>query len=279
MSNALLAGVMQGDNERHSLYRRSADDLAQLLLGVGVGRTGGAVRPMLLADASVFGDLGESSLELGNSPLAALGASYPVPPETFVRFVPPPVPQWSPGGALRGQIIGTSGAWVLHEQFGRCITTAGHILRDVNTARCACGKEARVVAREIPKDNRAASAACDMALLKPSDNDVCGRVGYTNAEPDVESRVTIHTSRGEFHTGLSGLWYWARCPGLGVWRDVYCTDEGITLPGDSGALVTCDPSGAAIGHVVGASGTTLSYVQDIRYQLDVFGAMLAVEPP
>jgi hypothetical protein len=60
----------------------------------------------------------------------------------------------------------------------------------------------------------------------------------------------------------------------GLWGDSFETFGTISAEGDSGAPVTLAGTDSLVGHLVGASGTFCSYIQDIDYQLMATGATL-----
>jgi len=61
----------------------------------------------------------------------------------------------------------------------------------------------------------------------------------------------------------------------GLWADVYMTEAAFSTGGDSGGPVTLESHpDLVVGHLVGASGSFTSLIQDIDIQLKVTATTL-----
>jgi hypothetical protein len=81
-------------------------------------------------------------------------------------------------------------------------------------------------------------------------------------------QIRVMCNAGPATAAVKGMFAWLSFPGTNlVFANTYMTDAAITQQGDSGALTVDDATGDIVGHVVGATTSVASYIQEIDYQL------------
>jgi hypothetical protein len=212
-----------------------------------------------------------------------LQADFPESAQTFLKngwaFVAPaPALQAATGDQfLTSTSVGTFGAEVTwSSSYG--LLTAGHVDGAVGTVVNVLDSAGNLqqVGSVVFSQSAAGAGSqggADVALVelnsKPGGN-WGGRQKRTVKPLD---DVDVLCSTGLATAKTKGMFAWLAYPGTNiVFANTYMTDKAITAQGDSGARAVEKSSGDVIGHVVGATTTVASYIQEIDYQLNVIKA-------
>ena len=257
-----------------------------VVLGSGVAFTEAGPRPYLLAleDAtqapsgelvSIF----EESLVLERV-IAALGE--PPPAETLVLPVPPPKPQFASGEAVHAAgNRGTLGARVVLRDGRDAILTAGHVTDAGTVVRDDQSFLGDTIASISPTRAKTSAIVADVAVVLPHLPNAWGVSAPVRgtAEPQGGSSVTmIGGASGVCEARVRGALRYAWDPETpGQWGEAFETFGTFSMQGDSGAPVVLTGTERLVGHLVGASGSFCSYIQDIDYQLHATDATLRVD--
>lgn len=196
-------------------------------------------------------------------------------PDTRVLVVPTPELHFEPAGEVRcSGLTGTLGALVTSAGGSDAILTAGHAAPG-GVARDPAGNSGFVTFSSDPARIPASAVTVDVAVIETT---------YAGGGPPIAGQataagrelVTLHGNQsGQKSAGIFAYCQFLNTPTAGgQWADVYLTDVGISQKGDSGAPVLKDGTDELIGHLVGGSGNTTSYIQDIGMQLRACGAVL-----
>ncbi len=275
------------------LDRVSADEASELpldelrprpaLLGVGVAATDAGDRPLVVADAARL----EEQLPLGETvPLADAAEVRHLVLEltggarlggTVVLAVEEPQPHFGCGGEVRsGARRGTLGALVRSAGGRDAILTAGHVAARGAPVRDASGNSGATTFSCDPSSLIGTAPAADVAVIETRSWDPPRLAVSGPAIAQGRQRIELHDRQGTVvAAGVQAFCTYFNWPGgAGAWADLYLTDLGVTSPGDSGGPAFLAGSDRIVGHIVGASGSTTSYVQAIDTQLRAAGATL-----
>jgi hypothetical protein len=115
---------------------------------------------------------------------------------------------------------------------------------------------------------RGTSATADVAVVELSSTATFSPKLGSAVAAGANSNITVKTTKGNSGTimGLCSFLYWPKISG--TYGDTYLTTREITVGGDSGS-VAVDNNGDVVGMVVGGSAGVTSFIQDVRYQLNV----------
>jgi hypothetical protein len=177
-----------------------------------------------------------------------------------------------PGDRVRGQKAGTAGAkvhWGQPVPGNQGVLSAGHVIGTQTTATVA-GSPANVAFTQTLLQSRTQPRA-DVAVLElaSSVSSTISGVGVPTAQDWLEILVPGGTKQ----TQVLGKLLWLFFPSQGgTAGEVWLTFPGVTVGGDSGApaVLSKNPS-QVIGHVIGGSGSSADYIQDVQYQLGAIG--------
>jgi hypothetical protein len=174
-----------------------------------------------------------------------------------------PVPQIAAGDTITGVRTGTAGApvqWTASSGAQYGILTAGHVVGSNTSVKV--GSSSYNVARCLLP----ASGGIDIAIVELSSASSSSRLGQPHGLTGANN-VDIRQSGGALKSGQvvakAGWFYWDSIPA--TYLDLYVTGMTISVPGDSGSVVTKAGSTEIVGMLVGAS--TGSLIQDARTQM------------
>lgn len=257
----------------------------ELLSGAGIVATKQGDYPVVFVDERFAGakispeaSIAKRTTALSEIPVAAkelaslLGER--APEDTRAMVVPPPTPQFGPGRtvlALAKQ--GTLGALVTTEDGVDAILTAGHVGLDGTQVNNSGGATGKIIFSTDPAQVSGAGPVADVAVIVPDDPGSfttgipLGALGQGTALAEITAHGAV-TATNE--SRIAGLAHYMLVPGAaGQWGTVYLTDGAFSEGGDSGGPVVLRGTDHVIGHIVGASGTLITWFQDIHYQLEV----------
>jgi hypothetical protein len=185
----------------------------------------------------------------------------------IVRRVPEPELRAASGDRIHAAKTGTAGAkvrWGSAPSISEGILTAGHVVGSRSSVSVG-GSSGNVVFTHTFIGTSVTPEA-DVAVIE-----LASTSSITSASsPSVGAFVDILTPSGPKTTQVIGKLIWLHFPGSsGTAGEVYLTYPGVTSPGDSGAPAVINGSVTeVIGHLIGGSGATADYIQDINYQLN-----------
>lgn len=261
------------------------DPRGPLLLGVGVLADARHDRPLVVVQRDrVEQELPEgepipvSEVSEVGSFLAEVTAGGPQRfAEVVVIAVSEPRGHFAAGGGVSclGR-RGTLGALVTSHRGRDAILTAGHVAAQGATARDEQGHSGQVVFSADPSTSPGRTVSADVAVVEARDwEPATVRIGGT-ARAKGRDELAVHGRvSGPARADVAAFCTYFNWPGVaGAWADVYLTDAGISQPGDSGAAACLAGTDLLVGHVVGGSGSVMSYVQDVETQLRAAHATL-----
>jgi hypothetical protein len=195
----------------------------------------------------------------------------------LVAHVSTPQLTASTGDSVHSAKRGTAGAKVIWGQPAptqQGLVTAGHVV-GANPQATIGGSTGNVV---FASDIRGSGLfpKADVAVVEfPSTVTLtsCVKRAIT---PAAGSSIDILVGTSSKTPQIIGKLLWLYFPSVtGTAGEVYFVFPGVTAGGDSGAVATVTGTPThAIGHHIGGSGTSASYVQDIQYQLAAIGSTL-----
>lgn len=175
--------------------------------------------------------------------------------------------QVGPGDLAQASGSGTFGAPVRWNN-RRGLLTAGHVAGNVGQiVSSGSTTVGSVVASLNPASGQTGADVAVVELLPGISQSGATFNGSTSLTGP--GNISILRNSGTIGASVLGMSPWFYFPSVNAtYNDVYLTSQAVTQKGDSGTAVT-DPANRLVGHVVGASPTCASFIQDARYQLNV----------
>lgn len=259
----------------------------ELLLGVGVAVHSGNEYPMVLVNSSGVRDVdsGKTVHDVSDIPEVEDELGEHVGHDEMhnykVRLVEPPEPQYFPGDEVHGLgTRGTLGAGVSVNGTD-AILTAGHVAQGATTVKNSGGVPGQVLVSIDPSSTGSAMPMADVAVIQPARWATASTIQLSGTSSAVQggTEIEIHGLSGVQSATVMGFTPFLHVPSMaGQWGDLYFTTAGVTAGGDSGAPVVLKGTDSLIGHLVGASGSTTSYIQTITLQLSATSAIFRPTP-
>lgn len=259
----------------------------RLILGVGLAYDldgDGKEHPTLLVDRSLLDDEDVSEgnfipvrehsvVQEALARLGVPGASY------RYLLVDPPLPHFHPSQTCTCLgLTGTLGACATAASGQPAILTAGHAVALNAIAHDAAASPGWVSFASDPASTPGVTPAADVAVVEPQ-SAALGSGGPPISRAAAGGPADVidfyGQTSGQVSSQIMGFSPFLYTPKMaGMWGQVYFTTAGVTQAGDSGAPVLRNGTDELIGHLVGASGTAMSYVQAVEFQLQASGATL-----
>jgi hypothetical protein len=230
---------------------------------------------VVLADPLLFG--GEAPTAPVNAhDVRGISEAMPLrtglPPGVQALAIPAPEPQFASGEKVNGPgDYGTLGAWVTTRTGQEAILTAGHVAVARTVVHDVAGNTGTVVFSVDPAQVPAAAVTADVAVVVPDTAQTQSQVPLAvTAKASAAAELTITgVASGSQNAHVMGMTPCLYVPKMsGMWGDLYFTTAGCTASGDSGGPATIAGTHQLVGHVVGASGTTTSFIQEVDFQLE-----------
>jgi hypothetical protein len=252
-------------------------------LGAGVvARGDGSVVPTIFVRASAVASARADELPLGRPVLAAevpwgralADTLAPGDPDASVHVMAmtDPLPFFSPAASVNGPgTRGTFGAAVTTEQGEDAILTAGHVAPAGSRVRDPSDVAATVSFSVDPGAMQGVGPSADVAVCVPIAGNTARSPSCPISGPGQGSPggvIDVHGAEtGTQSTRVMGFTPYLYVPSMaGMWAQLYFTIAAASQPGDSGAPVLADGD-KLIGHLVGGSAPTTSFVQALDVQL------------
>jgi hypothetical protein len=250
--------------------------VSDLICGVGVAydQATRSVTPILLKDA------GDSQPQFDLLPIgeaddvrAELESILPGYVEdwtdTFVTSVRTPRSYAATGDTVRTTkrgIAGTKVTWGGPPNLDSGLLTAGHVVGSSTSA--TVGGATGTIAFANTYVGSGVTPKADVAVIELANPPATSSITKAST-PSALDWVNILTFGGPKATQVIGKLIWLFFPAdNGTAGELYFTYPGVTIPGDSGAAAVLQSSRhEVVGHVIGGSGSSADYVQDVRYQL------------
>jgi hypothetical protein len=223
-----------------------------------------------------------SDVEGVSNVMRELGADAPLD-DIVALPIAPPEPYFAPGERVSGGgAFGTLGALVTTAAGTDGILTAGHVASPGALVQDDAGATGLVTFSIDPAQVSGPIVTADVAVIEPLSwramSPPC-TLAATATATGANAVTATGTVSGRQNGVIMGMTAYLYVPKMaGQWGDVYFTTAGISTGGDSGAPVTLAGTNDLIGHVVGGSPPTTSFVQEIDFQLKAVGATFRPGP-
>jgi hypothetical protein len=275
----LLANALSfGDPRRVGFTQRLAP-FASEVCGVGVAAEPGnpdRLSPIVLLDSGSAASGPQDLVHVAEVPSLQnllsnlLPNQRPIWESALVAHVPTPELAAGTGDSVSSAGAGKAGAkveWGQSSPTQQGLLTAGHVVGANPQANIGGATGNVVFACDFRKSGMIPKA--DIAVVE-----FPGTVSLTSCvtrsvTPSAGSSIDILLGGSTKRSQIIGKLLWLYFPSAtGTAGDVYFVFPGVTSSGDSGAAaVVAGAPTDAVGHVIGSSGSSASYVQDIQYQL------------
>jgi hypothetical protein len=283
----LLASALSQGNRGRLGFLAGAGPFVREVRAVGVGLNPAhpdRLVPLILVDESYGMPIPKEFARAVDVPalldilLRLIPADHARWESTLVSRIPAPTTNASTGDPVSSAKRGTAGTkvrWGQSAGGSEGLLTAGHVVGNSNQAQVGNTPGNVVFARDFVGSGTRQEA--DIAVI--DFQGMCQPAsGITQSgTPSAASWIDILTVSGTKRTQVIGKLSWLYFPGdRGTAGEVYFAYPGVTTGGDSGsAAVSATNPAEVIGHVIGGSGSSGSYVQDFQYQLNVAGGVLS----
>ncbi len=257
--------------------------------GAGVIIVNGEEHPLLLCNENIAPSQPTSLREIKN--IQGLENLIPgmredqVLRNTMVWGIETPVPHYGPGGPVEcSRRSGTFGALVTTPEGKVGVLTAGHVGIQLGAKAWADGKANGKIIGEVtytkdPATQLPGTPSADVAVITIEDASVnvfkpTIKIGKTiDAKP--ADKLENCCARQHVVDGVMAFADFVFIPSMAApWGKVYMTQGPISVQGDSGAPVLLEGTDLIVGHIVGGSPNSTSFIQDIDYQLQDCGCTL-----